>query len=93
MLTHCNVICSFILVCYLKVLMLTVVCILSSCKTLFTAWSAFSLPGIPVWVRIQLIDDICVDLDVASLMTLVLVLSPVSNCLVCLQLSKSICVL
>ena len=35
-------------------LVLTVVCILSSCKPPFAAWSAFSLPGIPVWAGIQL---------------------------------------
>ena len=46
--------------------MLTVVCIISSYKPLFAAWSAFSLPGIPVWAGIQLIVGLCVNLDAAS---------------------------
>ena len=74
--THCrtiNVICYFILVCTLKVLALTVVCILSSCQPLFAAWSSFSLPGIPVWAGIQLIVGLCVNLDAASLLALVIV--------------------
>ena len=54
--------------------LLTEVCIISSCKPLFAAWSAFSLPGIPVWAGIQLIVGICVNLDAASLMALVIVL-------------------
>ena len=74
-------------------LVLTVVCILSSCKHLFAAWSAFPLPGIPVWAGIQLIVGLCVNLDAASLMALVIVLSPVSYLFVYLQLSKSLCVL
>ena len=54
-------------------LVLTVVCIRSSCKPLFAAWSAFSLPGIPVWAGIQLIVGLCVNQDAASLMALVIV--------------------
>ena len=54
-------------------LVLTVVCILSSCKPLFAAWSAFSLPGILVWAGIQLIVGLCVNLDTTSLMGLVIV--------------------
>ena len=75
MLAHCNVgaICSFILVCSLKVLVLTVVCILSSCKPLFAAWSAFSFPGIPVGADIQLIVGLRINLEAASLMALVIV--------------------
>ena len=57
----------------MKVLVLNVVCILSSRKPLFAAWSAFSLPGIPVWAGIQVIVGLYVNLDVASLMTLVIV--------------------
>ena len=53
--------------------MLTVVCIISSCNPLFAAGSAFSLPVIPVWACIQLIVDLCVTLDAASLMALVIV--------------------
>ena len=53
--------------------MLTVVYIQSSCKLLFAAWSAFSLPCIPVWAGIQLIVGLCVNLDAASLMALVIV--------------------
>ena len=53
--------------------MLTVVCILSSCKSLFAALSAFSFLGIPVWADIQLIVGLCVYLDAASLMALVIV--------------------
>ena len=53
--------------------MLTVVCILSSCKPLFAAWSAFSLSGIPIWAGIQLIVGVCVNLDATSLMALVIV--------------------
>ena len=67
MLAHCNAICSFILVCTLKVRALTMVCILSSCKPLLAAWSAFSLPGI------QLIVGICVNLDAACLLALAIV--------------------
>ena len=52
---------------------LTVVCILSSCKPLFAAWSAFSLPCIPVWEGIQLIVGLCANLDAASLMALAIV--------------------
>ena len=48
-------------------------CILSSCKPLFAAWSAFSLPGIPVWAGIHLIVGLCVNLDAVSLMALVIV--------------------
>ena len=69
---------------------LTVVCIISSSKPLFSAWSAFSLPGIPVWEGIQLIVGLCLNLDSASLMALVIVFK--SYCLVCLQPSKSMCV-
>ena len=54
-------------------LALTVVCILSSCKPLFAAWYAFSLPGIQVWAGIQLIVGLCANLDVASLMALLIV--------------------
>ena len=54
-------------------LVLTVVCILSSCKPLFAAWSAFSLPGIPVGAGIQLIVGLYVNLDAVSLMALVIV--------------------
>ena len=57
----------------LKVLVLTVVCILSSYKPLFAPWSAFSLPGIPVWAGIQLIVGPGVNLEAASLMALVIV--------------------
>ena len=53
--------------------MLTVVCILSRCKPLFAARSAFSFPGIPVWAGIQLIVGLCVNPDAASLMALVIV--------------------
>ena len=49
------------------------VCILSSCKRLFSALSAFSLHGIPVYAGIQLIVGLCVNLDAASLMALVVV--------------------
>ena len=59
--------------CYLKVLALTVVCILLRGKPLFATWSAFSLPGIPVWVGIQLIVGLCVNVDVVFLMALVIV--------------------
>ena len=72
-------------------LALTVVCIISSCRPLFAAWSAFSFPGIPVWAGIQLIVGLCVNLDAASLMVLGIVFSPSSYCLVCLQLS-SVCI-
>ena len=54
-------------------LALTVVCILSSCKSLFAFWSAFSLPGIPVWESLQIIVGFCVNLDATSLMVLVIV--------------------
>ena len=47
--------------------------IISSCRPLFSAWSAFSLPGIPVWPGIQLIVGLCINLDAASLMALVIV--------------------
>ena len=40
----------------LKVLALTVVCILSSCKPLFAVWSAFSLPGIHVRAEFPLLE-------------------------------------
>ena len=53
--------------------MLTVVCILLSRKPLFAAWSAFSLPGIPVWAGIHLIVGLCVNFHAASLMALVIV--------------------
>ena len=52
---------------------LTVVCFLSSWYPLFAACSSFSWPGIPVWAGIQLIVDLCVNLDAASLMALVIV--------------------
>ena len=66
------VICSpFMLVCSLKVLTLTAVCILSNCKPLFAAWSAFTLPDIHVWAGIQLIVGLCPNLDVAFLMAVV----------------------
>ena len=71
-------------------LALIVVCILSSGKPLIEAWSAFSLPGILVWAGIQLIVGLCVNLDTASLMALVIVFK---SSLVFLQLSKSLCVL
>ena len=51
----------------------TVIGVLSSRKPLFEAWSAFSLPGIPVWAGIQFMVGICVDLDAVSLMALVIV--------------------
>ena len=54
-------------------LVLIVVCIISSCKPLFAAWAAFSLPGIPVWAGIQLIVGLCVNLDAAPPMALVIV--------------------
>ena len=57
----------------LFVLVLTVVCFLSSCNPLFEAGFAFSLPGIPIWTGIQLIVVLCVNLDSASLITLVIV--------------------
>ena len=63
----------FNLVCSMKVLALIVACILSSCKPLFAAWFAFSLPGIPVWACIQLIVGLCVNPDAASLMVPVIV--------------------
>ena len=56
---YCRAICSFILVCSQKMLVLTVVGILSSCKPLFAAWSAFSFPGTAVWAGIQLIVSPC----------------------------------
>ena len=65
MLANCNL-------CSLKLLALTVVCILTSCKHIFATWSAFSLPGIPVWAGIQLIVCLCVNLDAASLMAIVI---------------------
>ena len=40
-------------------------CVLSSYKPLFAVWSAFSLPGIPVF-------GLCVNLDAASLMALII---------------------
>ena len=57
----------------MKVIALTIVCIISSCNPLFANWSAFSLPGIPVWAGIQLIVGLCDNLDAASLMSLVIV--------------------
>ena len=54
-------------------LVLTVVCILSSCKPIFAAWSSFSLSGIPVWAGIQLIVGLCVNLDAASLIAFIIV--------------------
>ena len=69
----------------------TVVCIILSRKPLFTACSAFSLPSIPVWTGVQLKVGLCVTLDAASLMNLVI--SPVSYCLVCSLLSKSLGIL
>ena len=62
-----------IIVSILKVLALTVVCILSSCEPLCTAWYAFTLLGIPVWAGTQLIVGLCVNLDAASQMALVIV--------------------
>ena len=50
-----------------------VLCIISSYKPLFAAWSAFLLPGIPVWAGIQLIVGLCVNLEAPSLMALVIV--------------------
>ena len=76
MLSHCNIVpfvLSSLFCLFSEVFVLTVVCILSSCKPFFAAWSAFSLPGIPVWAGIQLIVGLCVNLDAASLMTLVIV--------------------
>ena len=72
MLVLCNA-APFDLVLSLNALPSTVVCILSSRKPLLAAWSAFSLPGIPVWAGIQLMVGICVNLDAASLMALVIV--------------------
>ena len=72
MLAHCNAVSFVLSSCTLKVLALTVVCIISSCNPLFAAWSAFSLPGIPVWVGIKLIVGLCVKLDSASLMALII---------------------
>ena len=57
----------------MKVFVLIVVCILSSCKPLFAAWSALSLPEIPVWAGIQLIVGVCINLDAEPLMALVIV--------------------
>ena len=76
MLAHCNAVPYALssLFCILKVLVLAVVCILSSCRPLFAAWSAFSLPAIPVWAGIKLIVGLCVILDAAYLMTVVIVL-------------------
>ena len=51
---------------------ITVVCSLSSCKPHFASGSVFLLPGILVWAGIQLIVCLCVNLDVASLMVLVI---------------------
>ena len=48
-------------------------CILSSSKPIFAAWSTFSFPGIPVWACIQLVVGLCVNLDAASLMAFVIV--------------------
>ena len=67
-----RVICSFFLVCTLKVLALTIVCITTSCKPLFAAWSSFLLPGIPVLAGIQLIVGLYATLDAASGMALVI---------------------
>ena len=76
MLSHCNAV-PFVLssLFVLKVHGLTVVCIISSCKHLFAVWSFFSLPDIPIWVGIQLIVGLgpCANLEVASLMALVIV--------------------
>ena len=88
-----RVICSFILACTLKVLALTVVCILSSCKPYFSASFSLAVPGIPVWAGIQLIVSIYVNLDAASLMAIVMLFSPVYYYLVSSQLSKSLRVL
>ena len=75
MIAHCNAVpfVFFFIIVVLKVLALTVVCILSSCKPLFAAWSSFSLSGIPVWAGIQLMVGLCVNLDTASLMALAIV--------------------
>ena len=67
LLVHCNAMP------FLKVIALTVVCIVSSCKPHFKAWSALSLPGIPVCASIPLKVGPCVNLNVASLMALVIV--------------------
>ena len=69
----CNLFFHRVFFCTLKVLGLTVVCIVSSFKPLFAALSLFSLPGIPVWACIQLIVGLSVNLDVASLRALVVV--------------------
>ena len=68
-------------------LVFTVVCMLSSYKPLFLAWSAFSLPGIPVWAGIQLIVGLCVNLDAASLIALVIVFK---SSFLLFKLSKSV---
>ena len=71
----------------------TVVCILSSCKPLFAAWSAFSLPDIPVWAGIQLIVCPYVYLYAASLMALVIVFK--SGFLLCSMFTavkESVCI-
>ena len=70
---ECHVICSLIPVCTLKVFVLTVVCIISSCEPIVTALFVFSLPGIPVWACIQLIVGLCDNLDATSLMDHVVV--------------------
>ena len=72
-------------------LALIIVCIPSSCKPLF---AAFSLPGIPVWVGIQLIVGLCVNLDTASLMALVFVFKSIFllfNMLTAVK--KSVCII
>ena len=73
-------------------LTLTVMCIISSCKPLFAAWSAFSLPGIPVWAGIELIIDLWDNLDATSLMTLVIVFKSSFLLFSMFTLSKSRCV-
>ena len=72
--THCNTVSFiyFILVCTLKVLALNIKCILSSCEPLFSAWSSFSLPGIPYSSMGGYLVNSCVHLDAATLMALVI---------------------
>ena len=43
---------------------------MSSSMSFFAALSAFLVPGIPVWVGIQLLVDFCINLDATSLMGL-----------------------
>ena len=65
-------------------------CILSSCKPLFATWSAFSLPGIPVWGYPVNSGPMC---SYGCRVSDAPRNSSVSYCLVCSQLSNSVCVL